>query len=92
VAYGQIGKQRVKPSNLFAAEPAARETTEQLIRDAGYDPVFVADLDPGARMLEDSSALTREDGSAAAAWAQVEGGCLTVSWTPGLGLPASPPR
>jgi predicted dinucleotide-binding enzyme len=56
--YDQIGKQRVKPSNLFAAEPAARETTEQLIRDAGYDPVFVADLDPGARLLEDSSALT----------------------------------
>jgi hypothetical protein len=49
----------VKPSNLFAAEPAARETTEHLIREAGYDPVFVADLDPGARMLEDSSPLTR---------------------------------
>jgi predicted dinucleotide-binding enzyme len=27
-AYDQIGKQRVNPSNLFAAEPAARETTE----------------------------------------------------------------
>ncbi|MFD4946619.1 dinucleotide-binding protein [Streptomyces sp. NPDC058239] len=57
--YDQIEAQRVRPSNLFAAEAAARETTEQLIRDAGYDPVFVGDLDPGARLLEDSSALTR---------------------------------
>ena len=58
-AYDQIGKQRVKPSNLYAADPEARDFTERLILDAGYDPVFVGALDPGARMLEDSSALTR---------------------------------
>jgi predicted dinucleotide-binding enzyme len=58
-AYDQIDKQCVTPSNLFAADPEAREATEQLIRDAGYDPVFVGDLDHGARMLEDSAALTR---------------------------------
>ncbi|WP_326718218.1 dinucleotide-binding protein [Streptomyces sp. NBC_00243] len=58
-AYDQIGTQRVKPSNLYAAEPGAKDITERLISDAGFDPVFVGDLDPGARLLEDSSALTR---------------------------------
>jgi predicted dinucleotide-binding enzyme len=58
-AYDRIGEQRVKPSNLYAADPEARDVTERLIIDAGYDPVFVGDLDPGARLLEDSSALTR---------------------------------
>ncbi|WP_427131350.1 hypothetical protein [Pseudarthrobacter sp. S9] len=57
--YEQIVAQRARPSNFFAAEPAAREIAEQLIRDAGYDPVFVGDLDPGARLLEASSPLTR---------------------------------
>ena len=27
--------------------------------DAGYEPVYIGPLDPGARLLEDSSALTR---------------------------------
>ncbi|MFJ2742947.1 dinucleotide-binding protein [Streptomyces sp. NPDC087440] len=57
--YDRIEAQSVRPSNLFAADPAAREATEQLIRDAGYDPVFVGDLDSGARLLEDGSGLTR---------------------------------
>ncbi|WP_328505616.1 dinucleotide-binding protein [Streptomyces sp. NBC_00391] len=58
-AYEQIDAQRVVPSNLFAAEPGAKEVTERLIRDAGFDPLYVGDLDPGARLLENSSALTR---------------------------------
>ncbi|MFE2088599.1 dinucleotide-binding protein [Streptomyces sp. NPDC059460] len=58
-AYDRIAQQRVTPSNLFAAEPDAKDIAEQLIRDAGYDPVYVGDLDPGARLLEDSSGLTR---------------------------------
>jgi hypothetical protein len=37
--YNEIGNQRVRPSNLYCAEDEAREVTEQLIRDAGYDPV-----------------------------------------------------
>ncbi|MFH5880581.1 hypothetical protein [Arthrobacter sp. NA-172] len=45
--YEQIAAQRARLSNFFAAEPAARETAERLIRDAGYGPVFVGDLDPG---------------------------------------------
>ncbi|MCM2389759.1 dinucleotide-binding protein [Streptomyces albipurpureus] len=58
-AYTQISAQRIRPSNLFASDPAARSTAEQLIRDAGFDPVHVGELDPGARLLEDSSSLTR---------------------------------
>jgi predicted dinucleotide-binding enzyme len=50
--YNEIGNQRVRPSNLYCAEDEAREVTEQLIRDAGYDPVDACGLDR-ARMLED---------------------------------------
>jgi len=50
--YDEIGAQRVAPSNLYCAEDEAREVTEQLIRDAGYDPLDTGGLDR-ARMLED---------------------------------------
>jgi predicted dinucleotide-binding enzyme len=50
--YDEIAGQRVRPSNLFAAEAAARPITEQLIRDAGYDPVFLGGLE-AARLVED---------------------------------------
>src|SRR5205085_3444022 len=40
VIYDEVAKQRVPPSNLYAADDDAREVTEQLIRDAGYDPVY----------------------------------------------------
>jgi 8-hydroxy-5-deazaflavin:NADPH oxidoreductase len=50
--YDEIGAQRVPPSNLYCAEDEARQVTEQLIRDAGYDPVYAGGLDR-ARMLED---------------------------------------
>ena len=43
--YDQIDEQRARPSNLYAAEDGAREVTEQLSRDAGYDPVFVGGLE-----------------------------------------------
>ncbi len=52
VLYDQIGAQRARPSNLYAAEDDACEVTEQLIGDAGYDPVYVGGLDQ-ARLLED---------------------------------------
>ncbi|WP_043671673.1 NAD(P)-binding domain-containing protein [Streptomyces xylophagus] len=58
-AYDRIGTQRVTPSNLYAAEPAAQSVTAQLITDAGFDPAYIGDLDPGARLLEDSSGLAR---------------------------------
>ena len=52
VLYDQIDQQRVPPSNLYAADDAAREVTERLIRDAGYDPVHVGGLEQ-ARALEE---------------------------------------
>jgi predicted dinucleotide-binding enzyme len=54
--YDEIGAQRVRPSNLFCADDEAREVTEQLIRDAGYEPVYAGGLDK-ARMLEEHLAL-----------------------------------
>jgi predicted dinucleotide-binding enzyme len=50
--YDQIGSQRVRPSCLYAADDEARKVTEQLIRDAGYEPVSVGGLE-NARALED---------------------------------------
>jgi predicted dinucleotide-binding enzyme len=57
VLYDQIDEQRVPPGNLFAAEDEARAVTEQLIRDAGFEPVFVGGLE-NARLLEDYLALS----------------------------------
>jgi predicted dinucleotide-binding enzyme len=54
--YDRVDEQRVRPSNLFAAEDEAREVTEQLIRDAGYDPVYVGGLEH-ARTIEDHLSL-----------------------------------
>jgi predicted dinucleotide-binding enzyme len=50
--YDEIDAQRVRPSNLYCAEDEVREFTEQLIRDAGYDPVYAGGLER-ARLLED---------------------------------------
>jgi predicted dinucleotide-binding enzyme len=54
--YDEIAAQRTRPGNLFAAEPEAREATETLIRDAGFDPVYVGGLET-ARTLEDHIGL-----------------------------------
>lgn len=54
--YDAIDEHRVPPSNLYAAEDEARGATEQLIRDAGYDPVYIGGLE-NARLLEDHLAL-----------------------------------
>jgi 8-hydroxy-5-deazaflavin:NADPH oxidoreductase len=42
--YDQIDSASSTPGNLFVADDDARELTEQLIRDAGYDPVYGGDL------------------------------------------------
>lgn len=55
-AYGEIARQSTKPGCLYCADPEAREVTEQLIRDAGYDPVDAGDLE-SARALEDALPL-----------------------------------
>jgi 8-hydroxy-5-deazaflavin:NADPH oxidoreductase len=52
VLYHQIAEQRVPPGCLYAADDGARAVTEQLIRDAGYEPVSVGGLE-NARALED---------------------------------------
>lgn len=51
--YDEVAKQRVRPSNLFAADDEARDVTEQLIRDAGYEPAYVGGLEH-ARALEET--------------------------------------
>ncbi len=50
--YDRIGEARVPPSCLYAADDEAREVTEQLIRDAGYEPVSIGGIE-NARALED---------------------------------------
>jgi predicted dinucleotide-binding enzyme len=50
--FDQVKSQRVRPSNLYVADDEAREVTERLIRDAGYDPVNAGGLE-SARALED---------------------------------------
>jgi predicted dinucleotide-binding enzyme len=54
--YGEIDAQPERPANLYAAEDDARQVTEQLIRDAGYEPVYAGGLDK-ARALEEHLAL-----------------------------------
>jgi 8-hydroxy-5-deazaflavin:NADPH oxidoreductase len=50
--YDRIDEQPERPGMLYAADDEAREVTEQLIRDAGYEPVPGGGLD-NARTLED---------------------------------------
>lgn len=50
--YDRLGETRVQPSMVYAAEDDARGVTEQLIRDAGYEPVSAGGLE-SARAVED---------------------------------------
>ena len=43
--YDKIDEQDPRPGNLFAADDEARTLTEQLIRDAGFDPVYGGTLE-----------------------------------------------
>jgi predicted dinucleotide-binding enzyme len=54
--YDRIDEQRVRPGNLYATEEEAREVVEQLIRDAGFEPVHAGGLE-NARLLEDHLTL-----------------------------------
>jgi predicted dinucleotide-binding enzyme len=49
----QVRQQRARPSNWYVADDGAVAVTEQLITDAGYDPVRVGDLSR-ARDLENA--------------------------------------
>lgn len=50
--YDQVSEQRVPPGCLYCGDEEAKETTAQLIRDAGYEPVDAGGLE-SARALED---------------------------------------
>src|SRR4051812_6849499 len=50
--YDQVAEQGTRPGCLYAADDDARDVTEQLIRDAGYEPVGAGGLE-NARALED---------------------------------------
>lgn len=54
-----LGRQRVPPSNLYAADDDARRYAEIHSVEAGFAPSHVGPLDSGARLLEDSAGLTR---------------------------------
>ena len=52
VLYDKIDEQPERPGQLYAADDEARDVAEQLVRDAGFDPVNGGGLD-NARALED---------------------------------------
>jgi 8-hydroxy-5-deazaflavin:NADPH oxidoreductase len=55
-AYDKLGQAKTRPSNIWSGDEQAREVVEQLIRDAGYEPVYAGGLE-NARMQEDSLSL-----------------------------------
>ena len=52
-AYDKLPEQQERPSVAWAGDDDARATTEQLIRDAGYEPAPAGGLE-NARRLEDA--------------------------------------
>ena len=54
--YDEIDKQKIRPSGLYCGDEGARDVTEQLIRDAGFEPAPAGGLE-NARLLEDSLRL-----------------------------------
>lgn len=50
--YDRIADAGTRPSQVFTADPEAREVTEELIRAAGYEPVSAGGL-VNSRALED---------------------------------------
>jgi predicted dinucleotide-binding enzyme len=56
VLYPEVKNQRVPPGNLYAADDDARGATEQLIKDAGFEPLYAGGLE-NARLLEEHLGL-----------------------------------
>lgn len=54
--YDRLATAQRRPSQLYAADDEAREVTEQLTRDAGYEPVYAGGLEQ-ARAIEDHLGL-----------------------------------
>lgn len=49
-------RESIRPGNLYASDPEATVVVEQLIRDAGFEPIRLGDLSR-ARILEDQAQL-----------------------------------
>ncbi len=43
--YDQLGQAKSRPCNIWSGDEEARDTVEQLIRDAGYEPVYAGGLE-----------------------------------------------
>ncbi len=54
--YDQIAAQRERPGCVYCSDPEAKDVTERLIRDAGYEPLSAGGLEQ-ARPLEDAIGL-----------------------------------
>jgi 8-hydroxy-5-deazaflavin:NADPH oxidoreductase len=54
--YDRLDSMTTRPSNVWSGDEEAREIVEQLIRDAGYEPVYAGGLE-NARAQEDALAL-----------------------------------
>jgi predicted dinucleotide-binding enzyme len=54
--YDRLGEARTKPTMVYAADEEAREMTERLVADAGYEPVSAGGLE-AARAVEDFLAV-----------------------------------
>ena len=54
--YDRLGEARTRPTMVYAADEDAREATERLIADAGYEPVSAGGLE-AARAVEDFLAV-----------------------------------
>ena len=46
--YDQLDQAERRPSNIWSGDEEARQTVEQLTRDAGYDPISAGGLDKAA--------------------------------------------
>jgi predicted dinucleotide-binding enzyme len=46
--FDRIGEQTEKPGNLWSGDEEARDVAEQLIRDAGYEPLYGGPLENAA--------------------------------------------
>jgi predicted dinucleotide-binding enzyme len=54
--FDRVGRMETRPGNIWTGDEEARPVVEQLIRDAGYDPIYAGGLE-NARVQEDSIAL-----------------------------------
>jgi 8-hydroxy-5-deazaflavin:NADPH oxidoreductase len=54
--YDRLDSTTTRPSNVWSGDEEAREVVEQLIRDAGYEPVYAGGLE-NARVQEDALAF-----------------------------------